>query len=287
MDLAGNNKWNLTNSGSTDGTPSFSPDRKNVVFGSNRDQSPNGPWEIYTMPATGSTSPVNISNNPAADDGWPVWSPKGDRILFLSDREEGSTDKNVYTMNADGNNVERITFDHNVAHAAWSPDGSQIVFAANGEIYILPLSTGVPTKLTDNSAYDDYPSWSPDNNYIIYSSAQISDNNDKLDLFMVNIKTKSVTCIMNNELDIRYPAWLPDDRVVLTMAVGKSQSSTREIYITKGAVDFSSLLTLSDLTQLTLNNFEDNHPMVAVALKKFPLGTFIPAILSGIKNQEK
>lgn len=117
------------------------------------------------------------------------------------------------------------------------------------------------------------PSWSPDNKYIIYSSAQISNNDDRLDLFMIDIDSKSINTIMeDDELDIRYPVWLPNGRVVFVMAT-ENQKSTREIFITKGKVNFDSTLTLSDVTPLTENDFEDNHPMVAMPLMRLAVIT--------------
>lgn len=276
MDLNGKNIAILTNSISSDGTPSFSPDQKYIVFGSDREQ-PEGPWEIFTMPSSGSgfTSPVNITNNPA-DDGWPVWSPRGDRILFLSNRDENNPDPehyDIYTVDPDGQNEAQISFGYDVGHAAWSPNASQIVFASTGELHIVNLSTGLINTLTENDHYDDYPSWSPDNKYIIYSSAQISNNDDRLDLFMIDIDSKSINTIMeDDELDIRYPVWLPNGRVVFVMAT-ENQKSTREIFITKGKVNFDSTLTLSDVTPLTENDFEDNHPMVAMPLMRLAVIT--------------
>lgn len=266
INSVGKNKKNLTDSSSSiDGTPSYSPDQKHIVFASNRI----GNFDIYTMPAAGSSAPVNITNN-SNDDGWPVWSPKGDKILFLSNRDDDKANHNVYTTDTDGKNVSRITFGYNVAHAVWSPDANQIAFASNGEIYIVKLSTGVVTQLTNNSWYDDYPSWSPDNKYIIYCSEQASGYPSKLDLFMMDISSKSTHVIMDSELDIRYPVWLPDGRLVFTIATeygdALDQNSTREIYITKRKVQFDSTLTLSDLIRLTSNSVEDNHPMVAMPI---------------------
>jgi TolB protein len=279
ISLAGSNEKNLTNSSSsTDGTPSYSPDRKNIVFASNR----TGNFDLYIMPAEGSSSPVNITNNPN-DDGWPSWSPKGDKILFLSNRDDDKVNHNVYTTDTDGKNVSRITFGYNVAHAVWSPDANQIAFASNGEIYIVKLSTGVVTQLTNNSWYDDYPSWSPDGEYLVYASAKSSSNDNVLDLFMINIASKTFNTIFDNDLDIRYPAWLPDGRVVFAMAneygFGENQNSTREIYITKNAVQFNSILTVGDIARLTFNDVEENHPNVAMSARKIPIPNIIAPIL--------
>ena len=55
-----------------------------------------------------------------------------------------------------------------------SPDGSQIAFAAVGDIYVVPATGGKPINLTNDSALDTDPSWSPDGGSLVYSSDKTS-----------------------------------------------------------------------------------------------------------------
>ncbi|RMD58392.1 hypothetical protein D6833_12930, partial [Candidatus Parcubacteria bacterium] len=57
----------------------------------------------------------------------PVWSPDGERIAFVSQRDDG--DPEIYVMNADGSNQRRLT--NNIGddlNPVWSPDGRRIAF---------------------------------------------------------------------------------------------------------------------------------------------------------------
>ncbi len=51
-----------------------------------------------------------------------------------------------------------------------SPDGTQIAFAAAGDIYVMPASGGAAVNLTRDAALDTDPSWSPDGASLVYSS---------------------------------------------------------------------------------------------------------------------
>src|ERR671913_532983 len=53
--------------------------------------------DIYVMNADG-TEETRLTDN-AAEDGWPSWSPDGEKIAFSSDRDEDSHD--IYVMNVD------------------------------------------------------------------------------------------------------------------------------------------------------------------------------------------
>src|SRR5262245_50735754 len=50
-----------------------------------------------------------------------------------------------------------------------SPDGTQIAFAAVGDIYVMPVG-GKPVNVTNDSALDTDPSWSADGTQLVYSS---------------------------------------------------------------------------------------------------------------------
>lgn len=50
-----------------------------------------------------------------------------------------------------------------------SPDGTQIAFAAVGDIYVMPIG-GAAVNVTRDAALDTDPSWSPDGGSLVYSS---------------------------------------------------------------------------------------------------------------------
>ncbi len=121
MDSDGSNGQRLTHTPVREGgsfAPEWSPDGQKIVFDSTRD----GNFEIYVMDADGSN--VQRLTHNAKVDARPAWSPDGQRIVFHSAREgtgtRGRRDFEIYVMDADGGNVERLTFNnHADAHPDW------------------------------------------------------------------------------------------------------------------------------------------------------------------------
>ena len=72
--------------------------------------------------------------------------------------------------------------------AAWmrycsiSPDGTQIAFTYQGDIYTVPANGGRAIQLTTNSAHDTRPIWSPDGQQIAFASDRLG----SMDIYVVN-----------------------------------------------------------------------------------------------------
>jgi Tol biopolymer transport system component len=86
-----------------------------------------GNLEIYlqNIDGTGLTQLTSAGNN-----GDPVWSPDGSRIMFGSDRQGGNK-LNIFEMNADGSQQAALTqFDvpYEAGDTNWSSDGRKIAF---------------------------------------------------------------------------------------------------------------------------------------------------------------
>ena len=215
MDNDGGNQQKLTNNPNDDRSPSWSPDGKQIVFQSDRDEGDHN-IEIYVMDADGS-NPQNLTNNPTADYN-PSWSPDGKRIAFSSVREGhfrnnfGLTEE-IYVMDVDGGNEQRLTDNRkNDWHPSWSPDGERIAFAAdrkgdfeNFEIYVMDANGGNQQKLTENRVYDWSPSWSPDGERIAFVSYR---DNNKAEIYVMDADGGNQQNLTNNPHGDFGPAWL-------------------------------------------------------------------------------
>jgi Tol biopolymer transport system component len=149
-----------TNGGITKGddrNPAWSPDSRQIVFVSVRDEKE----EIFVVNADGSNE-RRLTDIAAANTN-PAWSPDAQRIAFVSGRDGNSE---IYLMNPDGSDQTRLTRGAKDNFSpAWSPDGRQIAFVSerdgHQEIYVMNADGSNQTRLT-NSLDDKWnPSWAP------------------------------------------------------------------------------------------------------------------------------
>ena len=100
--------------------PAWSPDGTKIAFDRVQDRN----YDIYVMDADGSNVQRVTSNDKV--DARPAWSPDGQPIVFHYSRD-GSSDQpevfaefEIYVMDADGRNVERLTVNNYFdAHPRW------------------------------------------------------------------------------------------------------------------------------------------------------------------------
>ena len=138
-----------------------------ILFTSFRD----GNREVYMMNPDGSEQ-VNLTQHPATDQD-AVWSPTGEQILFVSDRQ-GAHVRDLYMMDADGSNVRRVfkkKTDGWRHRPTWAIDAKQFAYNYTDwdrVKYGLYLGT-FGKEDAEPVPYGSSPAWSPDGSEIACS----------------------------------------------------------------------------------------------------------------------
>jgi Tol biopolymer transport system component len=144
----------------------------------------------------------------------PRWSPSGERIAFTDGRY-------VYVMDADGSNLVQLTDDVNVwdKYIDWSPDGQAIAaVSTQGDAWRIRLIDVDTLKIVDITQGDYLDgmfglSWSPDGEFIVFTSNRDGEIPDASGLYLVEVEggdVSALTDISTLRRDDRYPSWSPD-----------------------------------------------------------------------------
>lgn len=170
-DSDGGNAEALTDSPEEESYPAWGPDRTQIAFTAQSDES----FNLYIMNTDGSDKRA-LTENFGYYNSSPTWSPDGEQIAFVSDRLGG---EQIFVVEVDDSEPRAITSSppaSEVVYSApdWSPDGSKIAFYSNrdGEsyqLYTMNVDGSDIEQLTNaNDEEVSDPAWSPDGQSIAY-----------------------------------------------------------------------------------------------------------------------
>lgn len=104
----------------------------------------------------------------------PDWSPSGKRIVFVRYIGEGPSDLWMLTKTGTGWKESQLTSTPGEEYdPEFSPDGSQILYELEGDLFVLDVRSLRPKRLTNTSAAEYGASWSPDGRSISYASGGV------------------------------------------------------------------------------------------------------------------
>lgn len=216
----------LTRNRIWDGTPSWSPDGRRIVFARAVDNDS----DLFVMNADGTGVKRLAGSARGAQERYPRFSPDGRLVVFASDR--GNRESDIYVMRSDGTTVRRLT--NGPAYVddtqpSFSPDGRLVVFTSNRlaffnyEIYRMRAADGGGlTRLTfwgsgeDGAPGDDVsPSYSPDGTRIAF----VSDRpNGEYAVWTMDARGRGLREVSRHEgHNVVFPRYSPDgSRIVYT-----------------------------------------------------------------------
>jgi Tol biopolymer transport system component len=192
----------------------WSPDGTQLAYASNDD--------IYVMDADGS-NPRRLTTARNGD-YFPAWSAQ-DVIAYwngaTTGEDGGPMDSEIYTVPAAGGRPTRLT-DNGVSNIepTWSPDGEQIAFWNDGELFVMAADGSDVRMLYAGEGGAWAPTWSPDGAHIAFLSYDPSDRSldDRplLRVLVLDLATEKITDIgMRVESDLNGPSWTPDGNILI------------------------------------------------------------------------
>jgi TolB protein len=207
MHADGSEPVNLTNHPAADSAPTWSPDGEKIAFASRRISTGEAYADdsnLYIMNSHG-THLIQLGNLSRLDES-PAWSPRGDKIAFVSFKRGK---RGISTVNANGDNFLPLTSAAGSSPPTWSPDSNRIAFASNRngdfDVYAINVDGSRLVRLTYHPATDESPAWSPDGKQIAFTS--LRDGN--YEIYVVNVDGKNLVRVTHNDAVDRDPVWRP------------------------------------------------------------------------------
>ena len=165
---------NFTFAGSTSISPAWAPNGDQLALSSSRTGDP----EIWVANPQGSFA-HQITHSPGPDSS-PTWNPKTGAQMAWS-HGGANTIPQIYIMDADGSNVQRMTDGGYATSPSWSPNGQFLAFAwdrkygpgapGGQDIYVMEIATKKWIQLTHEIGRCDFPVWSPDGRHIAFANS--------------------------------------------------------------------------------------------------------------------
>jgi TolB protein len=230
MDYDGNGAFPLTALRDLALSPAWSPDSERIAFMGYRGTVTN----IEVISRSGGNA-VGFPS-PAGHNQTPAWSPDGKRIAFASTRDKkGSNDgTEIYIADANGQNITRVvprsTGSRGIETSpVWNPaTGRQIAFVSDRsgsqQIYRMNDDGTNLTRIIDDGGDAEFPSWSPDGNFIAFAWKK---SGRGFDIYVHDLVTGRDSQLTQNSGDNEKPSWSPDGKHI---AFQSDRTGTLQIY---------------------------------------------------------
>lgn len=244
----------LTDNEFNDWGATWSPDRSQIAFRSDRD----GLTRIFVMDVDGSNveavTPQTLWAGDLGRTGTPAWSPDGTSIAFEAyDAYAQNANFNIYVTNLENGMTEAVSLHPNDEwHPQFSPDGAEIAYARSDrdqncytgcDIFVMNADGNNVRQYTFTKGMDVFPQWSPDGSQIMFHSERTGNS----DIFVMDANGYNQTNVTNSSTLERVPQWSPDGNSIVFRSERDGDSDIFVMNLRNGEVE---AVTESDANQL-------------------------------------
>ena len=222
----------------------LSPDGSILVYSTCKSIPPHYEYGVYDIASLSieDGSPRLLTDTPRIDN-YPVWSPDGSRIAFLSSQTWGPLRGNrtrLYTMGANGGARRGLTphinwrYDAGPVPPTWSPDGERLAYVQGGEYYFQQLYTVKEeiSGLHGVTAVTTGASWAPDGQRVAFGKRLRHSTDGPLSILCVaeldDLGRPRLSQIIPGDtfqgpVEIKHVNWSPDGDEILFIVGERGQ----------------------------------------------------------------
>lgn len=192
------------------------------------------------------------------------WEDGSYSHIFIADLKDGSL-QNSKDINEGEKWDTPMATDFEIGEGQWSPDGKKVIYCSkklygkeyavstNSDIYVYDLESGKTEDITtDNIGYDRNPSYSPNGQYIAWTSMELPGNeSDQKRLFILDLSTNKKTYLTKEfDQNVDQYVWGEDSKSIYFVSGIKGTDQLYKIdieskaisQITKGVHDYTTCL---------------------------------------------
>jgi Tol biopolymer transport system component len=134
--------------------------------------------------------------------------------VAFSSMRDGNAE--IYTMDGDGGNQTRITYDPSIdTDPAISPNGQDIVFTSNrtgnNEIFLIGSHGGSALNLTGSPGIDGWARWSPNGQQVVFHS----NRDGNFEIYLMESNGLFPRRLTNYAGIDQYPDWSPNGKEIV------------------------------------------------------------------------
>ena len=180
-DADGSHNTRLTDFDGQDDSPMWSPDGQYIYYVSEYFSKPGTPANIVRKRVGSHDKPEQITFHKddsvrlarlSGNGQWIVYECGAD--LWVVGTQPGAKPRKLsIEVHADdkANTERRLSYSNRgMSEFALSHDEKHVAFVIHGQLFLMPIGGGKTVRLTESTAYDHAPAWSPDSKKMIFAS---------------------------------------------------------------------------------------------------------------------